>query len=66
MKQEGDKLGQSNGTALEIGAIHRLSEDSMVSISLHGQNQKNKFDIDERQTHEIGGISFAFYHSFSY
>lgn len=66
MRKEGDKLGQSNGSALEVGVIHRLSEESMIAISLHGQNQKNKFDINENQTHEIGGISFGFYHSFSY
>lgn len=66
MREDGDKLGQSNGSAVEIGAVYRLGEDSIIALSLHGQNQKNKFDNDDRQTHEIGGLSFGFYHSFSY
>jgi len=59
IESSGDKIGDGQGSAFEIGGLYNINETINITISLKTQHNVYEFDDQSEQEHDIGGLVFG-------
>jgi long-subunit fatty acid transport protein len=64
----GDKIGDGNGSALDIGFLYHVEEKTNLSVGLKSQSNTLNFDTGSnnstKQEHQRGGLYLGIAHQF--
>lgn len=60
----GGKLGDGNGSALDIGFLYHVAEKTNLSVGLKSQTNTLNFDSGDKQDHKRGGLYVGIAHQF--
>ncbi len=56
IKADKEEFGDGTGSAIEFGAIYRMTPQWNLTMSIKNQHQEYDFDNGSEQTHDIGGL----------
>ncbi len=59
IKVQGDSVGSSKRSALNIGFLYRTGDRFNISLALNSQTQVNEYDDGSEQTHELGSLAIG-------
>lgn len=62
--KNGDKIGDGNGSALDIGFLYHVEEKTNLSVGLKSQTNTLNFDNGTKQDHRRGGLYLGIAHQF--